>query len=730
MKNWAMVFFIVLFSLFFIVQLSNATDIRVEGVSAVWMIQEAADAYTKINPDISISITDTKSSLAIENVSRGTTDIAVFVDNTTNKGADISQLKKTLFAKDVPIVIVNSNNPVNSLDIEEVRGIFRDKIDNWGMVGGPFNPIITVGNNLTYSKTGKQSGYRKQFYSQILNENFTLFDTAIQTQKNEEVCIQVASIPYAIGYSNFYYVDQRNLDSNMMGFKPVAIKVGDQELYPTYENIMNESYPYQQNFNIYTRVDANTETKEFVDFLLSPRGQIILTRNGHVPVKSIEYGENINVSYPINILHPGQYYLTQDLTSADLINSTNFQNPRYLSSFIEITANNVIFDGMGHTITCNTPSGEATDLICAGVYVHGTSFGPSSNITIKNLTIVSNEGFRLSEVNHVVFEKLIFEQYGWRLNLNNISLNNIKSSSFRNPYVGNIENINQNNFFVYGCKVTNFFINNKQVDKVPGDEPGCEGPPQQIFGLSLFAVLGILIPKIIWKFSDALEIPWERWGITKSRLIGINNQIDRRKIQIAEKHEALVKLIHNILIISLIGAVILGYVFYYKFWYRDFDLSILIMFIVIGTVVFIVHDIIHYLIAKKLKIAARYRFWGWGIIWMIITTLTFPVVFGKPIRTEIENKNADKKALALAMMSAPLAGLILSIGFLLLWMQGGWYYYIGYIGIEMSIMTAFISFFPFSPMDGEKVLKWNPTVWALIFFPLAIVYFKLFILPI
>jgi len=726
MKRWAMVFFIVLFSLFFIVQSSNATDIRVEGVSAVWMIQEAADAYTKIHPDISISITDTKSSLAIENVSRGMTDIAVFVDNTTNKSADISQLKKTLFAKDVPIVIVNSNNPVNSLDIEDVRGIFRGKIDNWGMVGGPFKPIITVGNNLTYSQTGKQSGYRKQFYSQVLNENFTLFDTTIQTQKNEEVCIQVASTSYAIGYSNFYYVDQRNLDSNMMGFKPVAIKVGDQELYPTYENIMNESYPYQQNFNIYTRVDTNTETKEFVDFLLSPRGQIILTRNGHVPVKSIEYGENIDVSYPINILHPGQYYLTRDLTSADLINSTNFQNPRYLSSFIEITASNVIFDGMGHTITCNTPSGGATDLICAGVYIHGTSFGPSSNITIKNLTIVSNEGFRLSEVTHVVFENIIFEQYGGRFHLNridNLSINNIFSQS------KTIENINGKNFSVYGCKVSNFFMNNKKVEKVPGDEPGCEGPPQQLFPLNLFAVLGILIPKFLWKFSDVFEIPWERWGITKSRLIGINTQIDRRKKEIAEKHEALVKIIHNILIISLIGAVILGFVFYYKFWYRDFDLLILIMFIVIGTVVIIVHDIIHYLFAKKLKIAARYRFWGWGIIWMIITTLMFPVVFGKPIRTEIEDKKPDKKALAFAMMSAPLAVLILSIGFLLLWSLGGWYYYIGYIGIEMSIMTAFISFFPFSPMDGEKVLNWNKTVWALIFFPLVFVYSILFILP-
>ena len=734
MKKWVTIICIILFLSFFI-PVVYAYEIHIEGRSAVWIFQDAANEYSKIHPDITFKITDASSSTALDNVYRGTIDIASIQYNTTKNGVDFSQLNKTVIFKDATIVIVNSGNPINSLDIENVRGIFREKIDNWGMVGGPFVPIITVGNNLTDPKTGKQSGYRRQFYSQILNEEISSSDTNIQVVKNEDVIIRVAAIPYAMGYSNFYYGDPRNLDSNLIGFKSVAIKVGDQEFHPTFENIVDGSYPFQECSTICTRTEATLETKEFVDFLLSPRGQIILTKNGHVPVRSIAYGENVDVSNPINIVYPGQYFLTRDLSSADLINSTNYQNPRWETFFITIKANNVFLDGMGHTISCDTPSGMATGIICTGLYAQGTSFGPSSNITIKNLTISGGDkGIRLSEVTRVGLDDITFKNNGWALYLNyidNISINNIKSSSFLNSQIKTIENVNENNIVMYGCGCTNVFLNNKKVNSVPGDKDSCENyyVPREVF-LSPLAVFGILIPKLVLKFSDIFDSLWEKTSSLTSRAAVINARIKRKKREIAKNHKTSVSLLNHIFFISFIGAIIFGTAFYYKFWYLDFNASILITFIAIGSVIIIFHDFVRYLIAKRLKINATYRFWGWGIVWMIITTLFLPVVVGKPTHTEIETENSDKKALALIMMSSPLAGLILSIGFLFLWMQGGWNYYIGFIGIEMSIMTAFISFFPVSPMDGEKVWNWNKALWALIFFPIAIIYFIFFIYPI
>jgi len=53
---------------------------------------------------------------------------------------------------------------------------------------------------------------------------------------------------------------------------------------PTLENIRNGSYPIARDLNIVVRGDISPKAKEFVDYLLSPSGQVYVQESGYVPI--------------------------------------------------------------------------------------------------------------------------------------------------------------------------------------------------------------------------------------------------------------------------------------------------------------------------------------------------------------------------------------------------------------------------------------------------------------
>jgi hypothetical protein len=145
----------------------------------------------------------------------------------------------------------------------------------------------------------------------------------------------------------------------------------------------------------------------------------------------------------------------------------------------------------------------------------------------------------------------------------------------------------------------------------------------------------------------------------------------------------------------------------------------------------IVPKAIQYIVAGKKGILAQYRLWWGGILIMLFTTVIFRYVFGQPVRTEIDREDeCDKKNLATVMLAGPLVSILLSSIILELYLMKGTYASLGLMGLEMSLLTAVVTFLPISPMEGERVYLWNKIVWALIFFPVLFMYsyFLLFIL--
>jgi Zn-dependent protease len=48
------------------------------------------------------------------------------------------------------------------------------------------------------------------------------------------------------------------------------------------------------------------------------------------------------------------------------------------------------------------------------------------------------------------------------------------------------------------------------------------------------------------------------------------------------------------------------------------------------------------------------------------------------------------------------------------------------LGYTINFILAGFNLLPFGPLDGKKVMQWNPIVWAVLFIPIAYWYFFLF----
>jgi len=164
-------------------------------------------------------------------------------------------------------VVVNAANPVSNLTRGQVRDIFTGVIQNWKAVGGPDAPVHLF---IRDPVSGTYLGFRElamgnKPYAETTNLFlFTNYDGIVGA---------VANDTNGIGYSSIEL-------ENKAGVKPVSIG----GIKPNAVDVNKGAYPYARVLRLYTRKGRETpETLDFIQFVLSPRGQAVLTRTGYTP---------------------------------------------------------------------------------------------------------------------------------------------------------------------------------------------------------------------------------------------------------------------------------------------------------------------------------------------------------------------------------------------------------------------------------------------------------------
>jgi phosphate transport system substrate-binding protein len=246
---------------------SNVSDagVIVAGSTSVQPYAEIlAEEYMILHPDIVIDIQGGGSSAGIMAAQTGTSNLGMSsrVLKDEEKGLWYVEI-----ARDGLAVVINPANPIITLTLDQISGIYSAGITNWSQLGGENAKIHVITRE-------DGSGTRDAFVNLVMGEaNIT--PTAIVQDSNGAVRQLVADDPNAIGFISLGLVDDTVKALELNG------------VAATRENVVNGSYNLSRPFLFVAQAEPTGETKQFLDFVLSAEGQKILMNEGLIsPLES------------------------------------------------------------------------------------------------------------------------------------------------------------------------------------------------------------------------------------------------------------------------------------------------------------------------------------------------------------------------------------------------------------------------------------------------------------
>lgn len=254
---------------------------KLDGATALYPVYAAF--VQAVYPEKEYSLWDsevvsTTTSDAFDRLLKGDVDM-IFIANPSEKQMKSAidhglELKLTPIGRESFVFFVHSKNPVEKLTVEQIQGIYSGKITNWKEVGGNDEEIRAFQRP---EGSGSQSALKKM-----------MGDVPLMNPPSEDIVSAMGGIitettnyqnrTNAIGYS-FRHFSQNMVDNGKI--KNIAVE----GIAPTKENIQNETYPLVDQFYAITAGSENPHIEEFLDWMLSPEGQLLVEKTGYVPVE-------------------------------------------------------------------------------------------------------------------------------------------------------------------------------------------------------------------------------------------------------------------------------------------------------------------------------------------------------------------------------------------------------------------------------------------------------------
>jgi phosphate transport system substrate-binding protein len=228
--------------------------------------------YKKQHPKVSIELETKGSASGFWGLIGGMCDIAassrgMITDEQNQATSRGLEFEDNVIGSYSVAVVVNAACPVTDLNREQVRDLFTGAIQNWKEVGGPDAPVhLFIRNPIS----GTYLGFREMVME---DKPYATHTTAFTNYA--AIVDAVSKDPAGIGYSCLQLASKPGVKAVSIGGVPAsaaAVKEG--------------KYPYARKLHLFTNKASEPPlANDFVLFIQSPRGQVILDEMGFTPAK-------------------------------------------------------------------------------------------------------------------------------------------------------------------------------------------------------------------------------------------------------------------------------------------------------------------------------------------------------------------------------------------------------------------------------------------------------------
>lgn len=179
----------------------------------------------------------------------------------------------TPIGKEAFVFFVSADNPIESLTVEQIQGIYSGEITNWSEVGGNNEEIVAFQRN---PGSGSQSMLERFMGEKKIMEAPTERINDMMSGIIEEVASDYKNKSNSMGFSFRFYVEGiiKNPDIKMVAIDGIA---------PTAENVRNETYPIIAPIYAVTYEEQKNENvNKLLQWILSEEGQELIEKTGYV----------------------------------------------------------------------------------------------------------------------------------------------------------------------------------------------------------------------------------------------------------------------------------------------------------------------------------------------------------------------------------------------------------------------------------------------------------------
>lgn len=260
--------------------------IQVKGSDTMVNLAQAwAEEYKKVAPAVEVEVSGGGSGVGIAALLKGTIDIANASRNMkpmeieTARANTQKDPKEFIVGYDALAIYVHKDNPLNEITIEQLAQIYAEggTVTKWSQLGITI-PGVSDDNIVQISRQSS-SGTYEFFREHVLDKkDFKLGSRDMNGSK--EVVELVGTTKTAIGYSGMGYATES------VKVLKVCSKTGEPAYLPSIENVHNKTYPLARSLLMYTLGEPAGAVKNYIDYILSAAGQVIVQESGYVPLFS------------------------------------------------------------------------------------------------------------------------------------------------------------------------------------------------------------------------------------------------------------------------------------------------------------------------------------------------------------------------------------------------------------------------------------------------------------